>query len=239
MKKNLLMMAFACFALSCTAYNSGEDENCSTANYPVSELKVKGKINLNLSNSKLLNTEASVSFPRFPANLEEFEQVREVLKETPQGAVAVQLMAMELYSRDPEAGKQAFEMCNVASNVSSMVSRCYELFHYGPGSGYQRPYQVAAFLKGATPENGYNPTEPYTVRLKVSANGATYSNTYQAKVLSWVIYTSASESGSRLGPEVIKTAKPGEPDGWIVFNSPCLVSSAREISFTETFRGLK
>lgn len=210
------------------------------ATYPISQIIVKGDINLNLDNRDLFNTEASVSFPRFPADIDEFQQVREVLKQTPQGAVALQLMAMELYSRSASEGEKAFAMCNISSNIKSITSRCHDLFQQTIDQRSIRPYQVAAFLQGATPENGYNPSEPYTVCMKVSVNGATYSNDFQAKVLHWVIYTSASDSGSRLGPDVIFTHKPGEPnDGWVVFNSPALVSRAREISFSAKFDGLK
>ena len=33
---------------------------------------------------------------------------------------------------------------------------------------YACPYQVAAYLKGATPENGYNPARPHIVEVRVN-----------------------------------------------------------------------
>ena len=40
----------------------------------------------------------------------------------------------------------------------------------GNDAYYARPYQIAEFLKGATPENRYNPSKSYTVEIEVSAS---------------------------------------------------------------------
>ena len=42
--------------------------------------------------------------------------------------------------------------------------------HAPVGDTYIQPYLPAAVLKGATPENGYTPTEPYTVEMTASIN---------------------------------------------------------------------
>ena len=42
--------------------------------------------------------------------------------------------------------------------------------HAPVGDTYIQPYLPAAVLKGATPENGYTPTEPFTVEMQTSVN---------------------------------------------------------------------
>lgn len=201
-------------------------------------INVTGNIDINLDKAKLVGREGSVTFNRFPCSLSEFESVLPTLQQTPQGAVASQLMAMELYRRNRTDGEKAFRLCNVQSNVPMIMNRVPDLFGYTGGGGSSRPYQVASFLKGATPDNGYAPTLPYTIKVKVGANGAIYSNTYQAKVLYLQVATTGTDSGYR-ACEVINTKKPDEPKGWTVFNCPGLYVRCKDISFETPFGGLK
>jgi D-methionine transport system substrate-binding protein len=101
---------------------------------------------------------------------------------------------------------------------------------------------VAAFLKDATPENGYNPSKPYTIEIRVSA-GMEYQHSYdyQATVLFLEILIKGKDSSSET-VQVLKTHKPGEPGGgnyFIVLNSPGLYSQVKEVSFVNPFKGLE
>ncbi|MCI6154391.1 MAG: Ig-like domain-containing protein [Bacteroidales bacterium] len=182
-----------------------------------------------------------VSFDRFPVSVAEFIQVREQIGTEPQGAVALEVMAMEMYRRNRNIGLECLKLCNTSTNVNSCVGRLKELF--GKDVNYARPYQMAAFLEGATPENGYNPTEPYTVSIQVRENRPYQdSGIFQTKVLAFWIECGGSKPGSKRGIEVLKTKKPNETSKgkyFIVFNCPDLYFQVEPISFDATFNGLK
>lgn len=183
----------------------------------------------------------SVSFNRFPASVAEFMQVREQIGKEPQGAAALEVMAMEMYRRNRNVGLECLKLCNTITNVNSCVQRLKELF--GKDINYARPYQVAAFLEGATPQNGYKPNEPYTVTIDVRENRPYQdSGIYQTKVLSFWIHCGGGKPGSKKGIEVLKTLKQDEKSEgkyFIVFNCPDLYFQVEPISFSTPFEGLK
>lgn len=228
--------------------NKTENENVDAAvsqNIQTSEtvrdinVTLEGEIDMELSSEELVGTEASVSFDHFPASLAEFQQVREKLKDTPQGAVALQVMAGELFRRNAEEGEKALALVNTQTNMPSCIRGLKDKFVGQYANGYD--YHFASFLQGATPENGYNAPLPYTIRVCVSVNGKMPFQTYQTDVISLAVYTGNDEQ-ARLGFEVLRTDKPGEVnDGYIVSNSPILYSNAhiREKAFKAEFNGLK
>jgi D-methionine transport system substrate-binding protein len=181
----------------------------------------------------------SVTFSRFPASVAEFRSAREKIGAEPHGAVALQLMAYEMYRRNKRIGTECIRLNNTTNNVEAATVRLDQLF--GDDAYYARPYQIAAFLKGASWENGYNPSKPYTVEVKVN-DGRPYDNSadYQAPVLYLEVLTKGKDHGSET-VYVLKTARPGEPgEGryFIVNNSPGLYSQVKEVSFTVPFGGL-
>jgi hypothetical protein len=182
-----------------------------------------------------------VEFNRFPVSVAEFKQVRDQIGGEPHGAVALELMAFEMYRRKASVGTECIKLVNVTTNVNTPISRLNELFDKKDNTNYARPYQVAAFLKGATPANGYNPTRPYTVEVRVN-DVRPYDETsiFQSTVLYLDVQTTGTDTGSRT-VEVLTTAKPGEPgEGryFIVMNCPGLYSQVKEISFTNPWNGL-
>ena len=116
-----------------------------------------------------------VTFTNVPSDYEEFETVyKQFLGKTPHGTAAMMVMAMEIYGRDREVGKQCIELINYPSNVNSVISRLkdkYGTSAYAPeNDSYNQRYLPAAVLKGATPQNGYRPQRPYTVEMKAIVN---------------------------------------------------------------------
>ena len=181
-----------------------------------------------------------VTFNRFPASVEEFMEVREKIGGEPHGAVALQIMAYEMYRRDRNMGNECIVLNNTGSNVNSAIRRLNELF--GNDAGYARPYQMAAFLKGATPQNGYQPATPYTIEVKVSrVHPYQYSEIFQNKVLYLEVFTKGKDRGYEV-VEVLKTYKPDEPSEgqyFIVLNSSGLYSQVKAVSFSTPFQGLE
>jgi hypothetical protein len=144
-----------------------------------------------------------------------------------------------MYRRNRATGEECIRLNNATVNVRLALDRLNELF--GKDAYYARPYQIAAFLKGATPQNGYKPTKPYTVEIEVSTGiGYQYSADYQATELTLRVLTQGKDKGAE-EVAVLKTAKPGEPGNgacFIVSNCPGLYAQVKEISFTSSFEGL-
>ena len=182
----------------------------------------------------------TVSFNRFPADVEEFEWMQEQIGLRPHGAVALQIMAYEMFRRNRAIGQTCIRMNNTTSNVMGPTNRLSEL--YGNTTGYARPYQMAAFLKGATPKNGYNPAKPYKVEVRVNRSiKYQYSNDYQTNVIYLQVLTQGKSHGAE-GVSVLRTLRPGEPGNgeyFIVLDSPGLYSQVLEASFANPFRGLE
>ncbi|MCL2511341.1 MAG: hypothetical protein FWF09_04760 [Bacteroidales bacterium] len=182
----------------------------------------------------------TVTFNRFPATVAEFKQVREQIGGEPHGAVALQLMAYEMYRRNKTTGNECVRLNSVLNNVDLPIRRMNELFH-GNDAYYARPYQIAAFLNDATPDNGYNPSKPYTVEVRVNKGlPYRYSQEYQTDVLYLEVLTKGKSTGAE-GVQVLKTHKPGEPSNgkyFTVFSCGGLFSSVQAVSFTSPFKGL-
>ncbi|MDO4790351.1 MAG: hypothetical protein Q3998_05240 [Porphyromonas sp.] len=203
------------------------------------KVSMEGKID---HNTYTEGQRASVTFSRFPKSVEEFKEVREKLGVEPHGAIALQIMAYEMYRRNPEMGMECIRLNNTLSNSGKNSSAIRQLSHLFHGDNPPRPYQMAAYLKGATHENGYNPTEPYTVEVMVDKGRRYgYSNDYQTTVLYLYVLTKGKSTPDVL--YVLKTKKPDETSErgkyFIISNSPGLYSRVREISFDATFNGLK
>ena len=212
------------------------DDDDPVKNLPPLTVSLSGKIN---HTTYKKGEKGAVTFNRFPATEAEFKQVREQIGEEPHGAIALQLMAYEMYRRDRTVGEECIRLNNTVNNVTPATSRLKELF--GNDANYARPYQIAAFLKGAAWDNGYKPSQPYTVEVRVSdIQQYQNSNDYQTMVLYLEVLTQGKPSGyERIA--ILKTLKPGEPSEgkyFIVFNSPGLYSQVRAISFATPFQGL-
>lgn len=184
---------------------------------------------------------ATITFNRFPASVEEFKQVRAQIGMEPHGAVALQIMAFEMYRRDRAIGLECIKLNNVRTNVGVVTGQLKELF--GGDSYYNRPYQMAAYLKGATPANGYSPEKPYTIEVIVDpAVPYQQSKLFQATVLSLRVKSKGRSTGSDV-VSVLKTKKPDEPgdkgEFFIVQSSTGLVSQVAPIPFDVEFKGLE
>ena len=180
----------------------------------------------------------TVTFSRFPFSVAEFKQAREQIGGEPHGAAALQIMASEMWRRNNQRGKECIDLNNTNTNVSSsVVNRLTDVYR----ASTQRPYQMAAYLKGASPENGYNPTKPYTVELRVAAGRPyNHSTDYQATVIPLEVISYGHDSGS-VPVSVLKTNRPGEASEgkyFIVFECSSLYLQCKAVSFSAPFNGL-
>lgn len=172
--------------------------------------------------------EATVSISHFPNTLAEFENLQEQIGDTPQGAVMLQLAAFELYNRDTKAGEEAIKLCNTEINVPSVMRIIPDKFGKTKYNDQHTPFLVATYLDGATPENGYNPTKPYTIQVRSSkVHKYERSEILKGYVLSLEVYSSGYDTHWR-GCEVIK--QKGNPY-FVVNNSPAMYMGCKDIDW--------
>lgn len=212
--------------------NNGIDENTEVAPFEVS---LTGDID---PKTWTAGQEASVTIDRFPNSLAEFKQLQKQLGNTPQGAVMIQLAAFELYNRNTDAGTEAIKLCNVESNVNSVLRIIQDKFgknNLNPGS--VRKFLVATYLDGATPQNAYNPSKPYTIHVRSSkVNDYQRSEMLKGYVLYLQVHSSAYDTEWR-GCEVIK--QKGN-EYYSVSNCPAMYTGCKDIDFEceEEYQGL-
>ena len=182
-------------------------------------------------------TVGTVTFSRFPVTVNEWKKVQEQIGETMMGAVALQIMAGELYRRKTNAGTECMKLNNPSGEATRYTGLIKDVLRI-------RPYQFAAYLSGASWDNGYNPTKPYTIEFHVThTSSKSYSNTYQADLYKFFIKSNGHETNEGLQPVVVvKTAKPGVPgEGgkyYIVEESSTIYVQCKEKIFAVDFNGL-
>ena len=177
-----------------------------------------------------------VTFEKFPTTLEEFQAFQAEYGITPEGAVAVQLVAMEMYRHDKAVGKQCLALCNTDINLSSVTSRLNEL--YRDNDSYARPYLVAAMLQGAKPSSGYNPSKPYTIRLR---KDPTKSDERSQMLRGYVIHLQLYSDGYDTPWRSVDVVQQQGEKYYRVSNCPAILTQCKEIDFdaTDTWHGLE
>lgn len=216
MKKSLLLAALLMMSICTFAQN----------------YKIKGNIDHKTWNK---SQSSVVTFDGIPKTLEEFKRAQAVLGLEPQGAVALQLMAMEMYRHDRQLGTECLTLVNTSTNLNSVISRLREIL--GNDANYARPYLVASFIKGATPDNGYNPRKPYQIEVRVNpVTPYQASNLLRGYVLYLQVYSNGYDTPWR-GVEVVK--QQGE-QYYRISNCPSMYTQCKEISWETDaeFKGL-
>ena len=192
--------------------------------------KLDGKINHGKWSK---HQKSTITFTNVPATLDEFIQVRKTLGVEPQGAVALQIMAFEMYRRNPELGKKALELNNTDTNLSSTLRQLQQVMNEADKS-YARPYLAAALLKGAKPTNAYQPEYPYQVKVQVNP-----VTKYQESELldGVVIYLQVISEGWDTNQRGVEVVRPDGEEFYVVSNCPALYTQCKKIK--GTFSGLK
>ena len=172
-----------------------------------------------------------VTFTNVPSNYEEFEALYTIfLGKTPHGTAAMMVMAMEIYGRDREVGKQCIELINYPSNVSSVIPRLNDKYGTSPyapeNDNYHQRYLPAAVLKGATPQNGYTPQQPYTVEMKASVNKHQELQIVGSGRVMYLYMMGKGWDTEQRSVEIIR--QPGQPL-YKIFNCPALYTQCKPI----------
>ena len=190
---------------------------------------------------QLVDPTAFVTFTNIPSGYTEFEAVyNNLLGKSIQGTAAMIPMAMEIYARNAELGERCFNLiCNSSSTVAGIIRILKTKFNYSPyspqGDPYVQRYLPAVTMKGAAWNNGYNPTEPYTLEMVRSANApqdtqiTAYGTVYYIYILApggWDTFQRSVEIWQPMGSDMYK-----------VFNCPALYTQCKNIY--GTWQGLK
>ena len=197
--------------------------------------RVEGKLDME---APAANQSETVTWTNFPANVAELRDAQRQIGNTLGGAVALQLMAFEIYRHDRSEGEEAVRLVNYKSNVQSVlsvISQRYSKSEYSPEEDlYVQPYIVASFLKGATTANRYTPDEPYsiTVYWDASRQVEEASPYVGGGHLCRVHVVNTNYSTPKRSVQVIKTA----PEAYfLIQNSPSLYTQCPPINGTWTY----
>ena len=176
----------------------------------------------------------SVTINSIPKTYDEFETLYYELATTPEGAVALELVAMEMYRVNKGVGTRCLKLINTDTNYSTMMRRLPEIFR--EGDSYARPYLVASYMKGASPENGYNPEKPYVIQVKHHPNQPTkYYELMEGTVYPMMVYCYGADTPWR---PISAFMADGETY-YKVQESGGITSQCKQIKRTQTFNGLE
>lgn len=174
-----------------------------------------------------------VSISAIPTTRAAFEQLRTQLGGRPEGVVALELMAYEMYRHNPDLGRECIALNNTESNVNCVVGRLHELLPAASTAegrewkddGYARPYLVMTFCEGASPENGYTPTLPYTFRIRHSRVKADEkSQMLHGTVMTYEVYSTGYDTPWR----EVQVVQPKGSEHYLVSNCPAIYTQCKE-----------
>lgn len=189
---------------------------------------IKGNLTAESYNQKATGV---VTFTNVPKDYEEFEALyTQFLGKTPHGTAAMMPMAMEIYGRDRDEGLRCIQLICWPSNVNSVVSQLKQKFGTSQyalaNDGYHQRYLPAAVLKGAKPENGYTPQQPYTVEMKASVNK---HQELQFSGTGTVLYLFIMGDGWDTHQRSVEIIKQPDSELHQVFNCPSLYTQCKQI----------
>jgi len=113
--------------------------------------------------------EKTISFTALPATLEEFKALPEAALTDEFAVAALSLLALTQFEADHERCFAMLDFLKGPDPLSGMQKQ-FLAERFMDGSFYK----VNSFFEGATPANGYTPSQPYKVR--VSSNPYSYQN---------------------------------------------------------------
>lgn len=157
-------------------------------------------------------SDQSVTISCFPETAGEFASSPLMsARGTPENVCTLLLCGLDLFTRDREAGVEAINMLMGPRPMSPMDVQ------FVRDRLMDKAYLPRAFFNGATPQNNYTPSEPFTVRFypdprPQDAGGEGYMRLY--------LRTAGADS-----PRYIRLRRKG--DQWCIWDYPGLLSGIR------------
>ena len=206
---------------------------CLSAQEPI---QVKSKGSIDPKTWKAGQT-ATLSISRMPETLDEFVKLQAEIGSRPEGAVMLQVVAFQMYIRNKTVGTEAIKLNNTDINHYSVLSRMPEIFRLS-GDSYARLHLPATFFDGATPENGFNPKQPYTITVR-SSKTRNYERSESLK--GYVLYLEAYSTGYDTPWRGCDVVKQKGCEYYKVNSSPSMYVQCKEVPFDSErdYEGLK
>ena len=152
------------------------------------------------------NRSETFTFSALPTNVNELRALPEASLDSAFKTTALTILALCRYEADPSAALEMLDFLKGPAEVST-----YEKQFIGErlrGKGYK----ARSFLAGATPENSYQPTTPYTITVS--------ENPYSFDKENWA--TLYVTSGGADNPRPIKLRKKPSTGQWFLNDIQCL-----------------
>ena len=146
------------------------------------------------------------TFKSLPENVEELKALPEASLDSPFKTAALAMAALCHYEKNPE---ETFEMLNFLKGPEPL-STYEKQFIKERLSG--KTYKVKSFFAGATPQNNYEPSTPYTITVS--------DNSYSYPEENWA--TLYIQSGGADSPRPIKFRKKPSTGQWFLNEIQCL-----------------
>lgn len=145
-------------------------------------------------------------FEKLPTNVSELESLPEICLDSPFKTAALVMVALCQYEKDVD---KTIEMLNFLKGPENMSEFEKQFLR---DRLKDKQYKVLSFFDGATPENGYAPTVPYSI--EVTDNPYSYPDDNWATM--WV------KSSGADSPRQIKLRKKPSTGQWFLNEIQCL-----------------
>lgn len=147
-----------------------------------------------------------IIFVKLPETIEELKAIPEAILNSPFKTVALTLAALSRYEENPETTIEMLNFLKGPENVSEYEKQFLRERLRG------KQYKVRSFFEGATPENGYQPTQPYGITVS--------DNPYSYPDENWAtLYVKSSGADTARGIKLRRKPSTGQ---WFLNEIQCL-----------------
>ena len=105
------------------------------------------------------NRSERFSFTAVPQNLSELQALPEATLDTPFKTAALTVLALCLYKDKPDSVMEMLDFLKGPESVSPYEKQFYK------DRLYEKEYIPFSYFDGATPDNGYAPSQPMTIAI--------------------------------------------------------------------------
>jgi len=152
------------------------------------------------------NHSETFTFNALPTSLQELQQMPEASMDSAFKTTALTIAVLCNYEKNPDATNEMLDYLKGPADVSNMEKQFIKERLNG------KIYKVFSFFEGATPENNYQPTMPYTIKVS--------ENPYSFDEDNWA--TLYVTSGGADNPRPIKLRKKPSTGQWFLNDIQCL-----------------
>lgn len=152
------------------------------------------------------NHSETFTFSALPTNVNELRALSEASLDSAFKTTALTILALCRYEADPSAALEMLDFLKGPAEVSTYEKQFIQERLRG------KEYKARSFFAGATPDNGYQPTTPYTITVR--------ENPYSFDEENWA--TLYVTSGGADNPRPIKLRKKPSTGQWFLNDIQCL-----------------